>query len=29
MRLVVTWLCQRHHNEVHLEHEGKRSWTNT
>ena len=29
MRLVVTWLCQPHHNEVHIEHEGKRSWTNT
>ena len=26
MKLVVTWLCQRHHNEVHLEHEGKKSW---
>ena len=29
MKLVVTWLCQLHHNEVHLEHEGKRSWVNT
>ena len=29
MKLVVTWLCQRHHNEVHLEHEGKRSWIST
>ena len=29
MRLSVTWLCQTHHNELHIEHEGKRSWIDT
>jgi hypothetical protein len=27
MRLVVTWLCQTHHNELHIQHNGYKSWT--
>ena len=26
MRLVVTWLCQKHHNQLHIEHSGYKSW---
>jgi len=26
MRLVVTWLCTRHHNDLHIEHNGYKSW---
>ena len=29
MRLDVTWLCQDHHNKIHIEHENKKSWVNT
>lgn len=27
MKLVVTWLCQYHHNQLHIEHLGYRSWS--
>jgi hypothetical protein len=27
MKLVVTWLCQTHHNELHIEHNGYKSWS--
>jgi len=26
MRLVVTWLCVHHHNQLHNEHKGYKSW---
>ena len=26
MKLAVTWLCQSHHNELHVEHMGYKSW---
>jgi len=26
MKLAVTWLCQIHHNELHIEHSGYKSW---
>jgi hypothetical protein len=26
MRLVVTWLCQPHHKQLHVEHLGYKSW---
>jgi hypothetical protein len=26
MKLVVTWLCQHHHNQLHIEHLGYKSW---
>jgi len=26
MKLAVTWLCQSHHNELHVEHMGYNSW---
>ena len=29
MKLVVTWLCQQHHNQLHIEHLGYKSWCNT
>jgi hypothetical protein len=27
MKLVVTWLCQPHHNQLHIEHSGYKSWS--
>jgi len=27
MKLVVTWLCVHHHNQLHIEHKGYNSWT--
>jgi hypothetical protein len=29
MRLAVTWLCVHHHNQLHNEHKGYKSWVNT
>jgi len=26
MKLVVTWLCVHHHNQLHIEHKGYNSW---
>jgi len=26
MKLAVTWLCVHHHNQLHIEHKGYRSW---